>query len=181
MWSHAQLALEGRPGPGGIKEILCHQFPGVEGDANEAFAGSSAAVAGVLTLGLAGASAPGPVRGSSYSVRGPGLHAAAHAPAVTPAARIRPGSVWTMNSPGAGCNIWTFASSGNGVTTDTGFTGTYSKPTANSVKAKFPTAPAKYKGTYSAGTYTGKLVLSGAAYPSTTLTPGADVRLLTKD
>jgi hypothetical protein len=133
---------------------------------------SSAAVAGVLTLGLTGASTLAPSAGAASPFLTNGAHARV-APAVTPAARIRPGSVWTMNSPGAGCNIWTFASSGNGVTTDTGFIGTYSKPTANSVKAKFPTAPAKYKGTYSAGTYTGKLVLSGVAYPSTTLTPGS--------
>ncbi len=132
----------------------------------------STTVAGLLTLGMAGAATLAPSAGAASPFLSNGAHARV-APAVRPAARIMPGSVWTMNAPGAGCNVWTFASSGNGVTTDTGFAGTYSKPTVNTVKAKFPTAPAKYKGTYSAGTYTGKLKLAGVVYPGTTLTPGA--------
>ena len=131
----------------------------------------STTVAGLLTLGLAGAATLAPSAGAASPFLTNGPHARV-APAVTPAARIMPGSVWTMNSSG-GCNVWTFASSGNGVTTDTGFAGTYSKPTVSSVKAKFPTAPAKYKGTYAHGIYTGKLVVAGVAYPGTTLTPGA--------
>jgi hypothetical protein len=59
--------------------------------------------------------------------------------------------------------------------TDTGFSGTWSRPTVTTIKINAPTAPAKYHGRYvsSSGSYTGTLILGGVKYPGTTLTPGA--------
>lgn len=133
---------------------------------------STAAVAGVLTLGMTATLTLSPSAGAATGFLAGHSHAA---PAVaSPNTRVKPGSVWTLTVSGVGCNVQTFAS-GNVVTTDTGFTGTWKKPTANTIKFNYPTVPAKYKGKYSKSLddYTGTLVLSGTAYPGTTLTPGA--------
>lgn len=133
---------------------------------------STAAVAGVLTLVMTGALTLASSAGAAPRLLTGGPHVAA--PALAPNARVQPGSVWTLSTPIFGCNIWTF-SSGNVVTSDAGFSGTWTKPTANTIKVVFPEAPEKYKGTYSktTGSYTGKLSSDGSAIPDTTLTPGA--------
>jgi hypothetical protein len=132
----------------------------------------STTVAGLLALGTTGALTLAPSAGATSSFLHNGAHATV-AREVVPGARITPGSVWTLTVAGGGCNVWTFASSGNGVVIDSGFSGTYSKPTVNEVKAKFPTDPAKYKGTYAHGIYTGTFVVVGLVFPGATLTPGA--------
>jgi hypothetical protein len=131
---------------------------------------STAAAAGVFTLGMAGALALAPSAGAAPGFLAGHPHAAPAA--ASPGARVKPGSVWTMNAPGAGCNVQTF-SAGGVATTDTGFTGTWTKPTKNTFKFNYPTAPAKYSGTYTSGSYTGRLKYAGTKYPGTTLTPGA--------
>jgi hypothetical protein len=132
----------------------------------------TAAVAGVLTLGMTGALMLASSAGAAPLFLTGGSHAAA--PAVAPNARVEPGSVWTLKTPIFGCNIETF-SSGNVVTSDAGFSGTWTKPTTNTIKLVFPGAPEKYKGTYSktSGGYTGKLSSEGSSIGDTTLTPGA--------
>jgi hypothetical protein len=133
---------------------------------------SSAAVAGVLTLGLAGASILAPSAGAATPfVAG---HAATHAPAVSSNAKVKTGSIWTLNvSGGGGCNVETFAS-GNVVTTDSGYTGTWIKPTSTTLALVYPNT-ATFVGTYSTalGDYSGKLTIGGVKYPDSTLTPGA--------
>lgn len=133
---------------------------------------SSVAVAGVFTLGLAGASILAPSAGAATPfVAG---HPAAHTPAVSPNAKVKSGSTWTLNIPGVGCNVETFAA-GNVVTTDTGFTGTWIKPTGTTLALVYPNV-ATFVGTYSSslGDYSGKVNLAGSGkYPGSSLTPGA--------
>jgi hypothetical protein len=128
---------------------------------------ATGAVAGLLTLGMTGALVLAPSAGATNRFLIDGTHA-------TPATHVKPGSVWTLTAGPGECNVQTFAA-GGGVTTDTGYTGTWTKPTRNKIKESFPSAPATYKAKYSRalGGYTGTLVLAGTSYPNTTLTPGA--------
>jgi hypothetical protein len=133
---------------------------------------STASVAGVLTLVMAGALTLASSAGAAPRLLTGGPHVAALT--LAPNARVQPGSVWTLSTPIFGCNIETF-SSGNVVTSDAGFSGTWTKPTTNTIRVVFPAAPEKYTGRYSktTGSYTGKLTSGGSAIPDTTLTPGA--------
>jgi hypothetical protein len=137
--------------------------------------GVSTTAAGLLMLGMAGGLTLAPSAGATTRFLTSGAHAAGVAPSATSAAKVKPGSVWTMNAPDGGCNVWTFDTSGNGVTTDTGYDGTWTKPSSTKIKARFPAYPGTwtYKGTYSGGSYTGSLKMDGTSLPGTTLTPGA--------
>ena len=131
----------------------------------------SSTVAGLFVLGLS-AMTLAPSAGAANGFLVHGAHATAR-PAVAPH-YVTPGSVWTLTTPGVGCNVETFGAN-HVVTTDTGFSGKWKEPTVNTIKERFPTASAKYKGTASSPTsgYTGTLKLGGTNYPGTTLTPGA--------
>lgn len=135
----------------------------------------STTVAGLLALGMAGTLTLAPPAGGTTRFVTGGAHTTRVTPAVEPTTRVKPGSVWTFTAPGpgGGCNVWTFASTGNTVTTDNRFSGTWSKPNANTIKAIFPKARAKYRGKYSSGVYTGNFTLDGVTYPDSSLTPGA--------